>query len=113
MKGFAVVGTIMIMAAAPLAAQAPTAPAAPTQAKPAAPSPLSQAPPTPPAPPRPFPEGSKVAYVVLQRIANESSDGKTSTAKIQALQQKKAAELIGMPLRTFTMKYKQYGLGER
>jgi two-component system, NtrC family, response regulator AtoC len=27
--------------------------------------------------------------------------------------QKKAAELIGMPLRTFTMKYKQYGLGER
>jgi two-component system, NtrC family, response regulator AtoC len=27
--------------------------------------------------------------------------------------QKRAAELIGMPLRTFTMKYKQYGLGER
>ena len=27
--------------------------------------------------------------------------------------QKKAAELIGMPLRTFTMKYKQYGLGDR
>jgi DNA-binding NtrC family response regulator len=27
--------------------------------------------------------------------------------------QKKAAELIGMPLRTFTLKYKQYGLGER
>jgi two-component system response regulator AtoC len=27
--------------------------------------------------------------------------------------QKKAAELIGMPLRTFTMKYKQYSLGER
>jgi pSer/pThr/pTyr-binding forkhead associated (FHA) protein len=27
--------------------------------------------------------------------------------------QKKAAELIGMPLRTFTLKYKQYGFGER
>jgi len=27
--------------------------------------------------------------------------------------QKKAAELIGMPLRTFTLKYKQYGLAER
>jgi DNA-binding NtrC family response regulator len=27
--------------------------------------------------------------------------------------QKRAAELIGMPIRTFTMKYKQYGLGER
>jgi DNA-binding NtrC family response regulator len=27
--------------------------------------------------------------------------------------QKRAAELIGMPLRTFTMKYKQYGLSER
>jgi len=27
--------------------------------------------------------------------------------------QKKAAELISMPLRTFTMKYKQYGLGDR
>ena len=94
MRGFAVVGTIVIMAAAPLAAQAPTAPAAPTQAKPPAPAPQTQAPPpTPPAPPRPFPEGSKVAYVVLQRIANESSDGKAATARIQALQQKKAAEL--------------------
>jgi DNA-binding NtrC family response regulator len=27
--------------------------------------------------------------------------------------QKRAAELIGMPLRTFTLKYKQYGFGER
>jgi DNA-binding NtrC family response regulator len=27
--------------------------------------------------------------------------------------QKRAAELIGMPVRTFTMKYKQYRLGER
>jgi outer membrane protein len=31
--------------------------------------------------------------VVLQRIANESADGKAATGKIQALQQKKATEL--------------------
>jgi outer membrane protein len=95
MRGFAVVGTITLMAAAPLAAQTP-APPAPTQVKPAAPAPAAPAPQTPapaPAPPRPFPEGSKVAYVVLQRIANESAEGKSATTRIQALQQKKQAEL--------------------
>ena len=46
----------------------------------------------PPAP-KPFPQGAKVAYVVLQRIANESADGRVATTRIQALQQKKAAEL--------------------
>jgi outer membrane protein len=95
MRVLAVVGSIFLMAMAPLAAQTPAAPAAPAQAKPAAPTPGP--PPTAPAPapvpPRPFPEGSKVAYVVLQRIANESADGRTATARIQALQQKKAAEL--------------------
>ena len=48
--------------------------------------------PQPPAP-KPFPQGAKVAYVVLQRIANESADGRVATTRIQALQQKKAAEL--------------------
>ena len=95
MKGFAVLGTVTLMAVAPLAAQTPAAPA-PTQAKPPAPHGSgsrrrSRA--TLPTPPRPFPEGAKVAYVVLQRIANESADGKTATTRIQALQQKKAAEL--------------------
>jgi len=92
MRGFAVIGTITLMAMAPLAAQTPAAPAAPAPA-PQAPAPAAQTPPPPPAPPRPFPEGSKVAYVVLQRIANESADGKAATSRIQALQQKKAAEL--------------------
>jgi outer membrane protein len=94
MKGFAVFGTVTLMAVAPLAAQTPASPA-PTQAKPPAPTvpaPQTQ-PPAAPTPPRPFPEGSKVAYVVLQRIANESSEGKSATTRIQALQQKKAAEL--------------------
>ncbi len=95
MKGFAVFGTVTLMAVAPLAAQTPASPA-PTQAKPpapTAPAPQAQMPATSPTPPRPFPEGSKVAYVVLQRIANESAEGKTATTRIQALQQKKAAEL--------------------
>jgi len=94
MRAFAVVGTITLMAAAPVCAQAPAAPATPApQATAPAPTPAPQAAAPAPAPPRPFPEGSKVAYVVLQRIANESADGKTATTRIQALQQKKAAEL--------------------
>jgi outer membrane protein len=72
------------------AAPATQKPAAPETQKPAAPDTQKAA----PAPaPRPFPEGAKIAYVVLQRIANESAEGKAATAKIQALQQKKAAEL--------------------
>jgi len=86
MKALAVVGTLSLMVASPALAQTPAAPAAP--AAPAQ-TPAAQA----PAPPRPFPEGSTVAYVVLQRIANESADGRAATARIQALQQKKAAEL--------------------
>ena len=34
-----------------------------------------------------------MAYVVLQRIVNESAEGKAASAQIQALQQKKANEL--------------------
>jgi Skp family chaperone for outer membrane proteins len=70
---------------APAAAQPPAKPA-PTTPAPA------PAPAQPPAP-KPFPQGAKVAYVVLQRIANESADGRVATTRIQALQQKKAAEL--------------------
>lgn len=83
MKGFAVVVAFsLVLAASPTFAQAPAAPAQ------AAPPPAA-----PPAEPKPFPEGSKVAYVVLQRIANESADGRVATTRIQALQQKRAAEL--------------------
>ena len=78
--------------AAPVLAQTaarPTQPA-PTQAKPAAPAP---APITPPAtPPAPFPAGAKIAYVNLQQIANLSAEGKSLTAKVQALMQKKQNE---------------------
>jgi len=100
MKGLIVVVALSVMlAASPVFAQAPAgtqAPAkpAPTPAAPAptAPAPV-QAPAGPPPAPKPFPQGAKVAYVVLQRIANESADGRVATTRIQALQQKKAAEL--------------------
>src|SRR5688500_7160830 len=101
MKGSVVVVTLSIMlAASPVFAQAPAPaqtlpkPATPTPTAPApgAPAPAAQAPAQPPAP-KPFPQGAKVAYVVLQRIANESAEGRVATTRIQALQQKKAAEL--------------------
>jgi outer membrane protein len=82
MNGFAFGAALVLMMTASAAhAQTPAAPAPDTQKPAAAP------------PPAPFPEGAKVAFVVLQRIANESAEGKAASAQIQALQQKKAAEL--------------------
>lgn len=66
---------------------------APATAKPAAPAPQAAAPAPPPAPVLPFPEGAKIAFVVLQRVVAESNDGKQASAKVQALQQRKVAEL--------------------
>jgi outer membrane protein len=87
MRGFAFgAALVLVVTVAAAHAQTPPAPAPQTQ-KPAAP-----AAPTP-QPPPPFPEGAKVAFVVLQRIANESAEGKAASAQIQGLQQKKAAEL--------------------
>ena len=53
---------------------------APTQAAPAQ-------------PPRPFPEGTKFALIDIQRVAGESTEGKASTARVQALNQQKVAQL--------------------
>ena len=96
MKALIVVVALSVtLAAAPVFAQAPAgaqAPAKPAPA-PAAPAPAPQQAPAQPPAPKPFPQGAKVAYVVLQRIANESADGRVATTRIQALQQKKAAEL--------------------
>jgi outer membrane protein len=93
MKSFVVVVALAaVLAAAPVNAQAAADQAKPAAPAPAAPAPAAQAP-APPAAPKPFPQGAKVAYVVLQRIANESADGRVATTRIQAMQQKKAAEL--------------------
>lgn len=99
MRAFAVVVAFsVVLTASPTFAQAPAAPApAPAQAAPPAAAPAQ-----PPAP-RPFPQGAKVAYVVLQRIANESADGRVATTRIQALQQKKAAELTNKQTQLQTM----------
>jgi outer membrane protein len=84
------VGLVVTTAAASFA-QAP----APGTTKPAAPAPQipAPAPPPAPAPVLPFPEGAKIAFVVLQRVVAESTDGKQASAKVQALQAKKVAEL--------------------
>ena len=74
-------------------AQTPAAPTPPATQKPAPATPAPTQPPAAAPAPKPFPEGAKIGYVVLQRIANESAEGKQATARIQALQQKKAAEL--------------------
>lgn len=72
-------------------AQAP-APAAPATQKPAAPAPApATAKPAAPAPR--FQDGLKYAYVNMQRVAAESSDGKAAAEKLKAFQDQKGREL--------------------
>lgn len=86
------VGLVVVTSAASFA-QTPAAPA-PATAKPAAPAVQAPAPaPAPAAVVLPFPEGAKIAFVVLQRVVAESTDGKQASAKVQALQQRKVGEL--------------------
>jgi len=51
------------------------------------------APAVPAAAPAKFPEGARLAYINIQQIAAESSEGKTFSGRIEALRAKKAAEL--------------------
>jgi Skp family chaperone for outer membrane proteins len=80
-------------------AKPPTTPPPATQ-KPPTPPPAVQPPAaaTPPVaqpapPPRPFPEGAKVAFINIPRIAAESVEGKASTIRVTTLREKKLAEL--------------------
>jgi len=82
-----VAGVAYAQQAPPPAQQTPppaqqTPPAAPAAAPPAAPAPAPK-----------FPEGAKYAFINIQRIASESSEGKASSARIEALRSKKASEL--------------------
>ena len=79
---------ILAMSAAPGFAQAPAQTPAP---RPAAPAPAAQTPPAP-APNVPFPAGAKIGVINLQLVAQLSVEGKTATAKIQALIQRKQTE---------------------
>jgi Skp family chaperone for outer membrane proteins len=85
MRGFAVVAALgLVLSAAPTFAQAP----APRPAAPAgAPTPAA-----PPPAPVPFPEGAKYAFINIQRIANESIEGKAATGRVNVLVTKKQAE---------------------
>ena len=93
MKGLVFGAALTVLISHAGFAQTPAAPTPAAPQKPATPTPAPAQPAAPAPAPRPFPEGAKIAYVVLQRIANESGEGKAATAKIQALQQKKGAEL--------------------
>jgi Skp family chaperone for outer membrane proteins len=87
------VGLVVTTAAVSFAQTLPPAPATTKPAAPAPATPAPQAAAPAPAPVLPFPEGAKIAFVVLQRVVAESNDGKQASAKVQALQQKKVAEL--------------------
>jgi outer membrane protein len=71
--------------------QPPSAQPAPAQPAPAQPSSAPA-----PTPPRPFPQGAKFAFVNIQRVAAESTEGKGSTEKVRALNQQKVTQLNDM-----------------
>jgi outer membrane protein len=109
-KGFMVMRVFVValalsvsLAAGPTFAQAPApGAAAPAQQPPAAPAPPAPKPVPPaaaqpaPAPPQTkFADGLKYAYVVVQRVAQESAEGKAAAGKIEALRNEKVKELDG------------------
>ena len=88
MRGFVIAASlVLVLSAAPTFAQTP-----PAQAKPAQQPPAQTMPPPAPQPPAPFPQGAKIGFVNFQRVIQESSDGKASTAKVNALMAKKQNE---------------------
>ncbi len=99
MRGVMIPAVLAVMlGAAPVFAQAAgqqpaPKPAAPATQAPAQPAPAQQPPAAQPQPPRPFPEGAKIAYVQLPLIAQNSTEGKAASARIQELQSKKQVEL--------------------
>jgi outer membrane protein len=113
MKTTIAIGAIgAMLVAAPGFAQTPaprppaTAPAA-TPGQPPATTPPAAAQPTPPAqPPRPFPEGAKFAFVDIQAVASLSSEGKSASAKLDALKKKKNDELVSKSTALKTMQDK-------
>ena len=97
LKRLIVIGAMaLVLSAGPALAQTPPPPTSPPQNPPAGQTPPPTPPPAltqPPAAPRPFPEGAKIAYVDLQRIAQNSAEGKAAATKIQALQKQKLGEI--------------------
>ncbi len=85
MRGFAIAASLALGLSAVLVfAQQPPAPPPP---------PASAPPQAAPAPaPTSFPAGAKIAFVNFQRVIAESVEGKTSSAKVQALITKKQTD---------------------
>ena len=95
MRSVVIAASLLLSAAsgfaqAPAAPARPAAPAAQAPAQPAAPAAAPA--PAPAPPPAPFPQGAKIGLVNLQQIASLSADGKSSTARVQALITKKQNE---------------------
>lgn len=96
MKDFAVAALVaLVIGPASLLAQTPAQTPAQPAPKPATPAaaPAQPPAPAPQAAPRPFPDGAKFAYINIQRVANESAEGKSATARVKALNDKKVTEL--------------------
>jgi outer membrane protein len=92
MRGLAIAASLaLVLSAAPTFAQTPPVQPKPAQQPPALP-PAQTMPPPAPQPPAPFPQGAKIGFVNFQRVVAESADGKSSSARIQALQKKKSDE---------------------
>ena len=105
MRGSAIAASlalsIIALSAAPVFAQPPAAPAKPAAApaQPPAPAKPAVAPAQPPAPapaavqpPAPFPAGAKVAFFNPQAVFQNSSDGRASVVRVNALIEKKQKE---------------------
>jgi outer membrane protein len=90
-----VIAMSVLLAGTPGYAQAPATkpPATPPATPPAAAAP-TPAPAPAPRPPAPFPEGAKFAFIDIQAIASNSSEGKAATAKLDELRKKKNGELV-------------------
>ena len=91
MRLLSVVATIMVMLAPAVGAepQPPAQPAAPVTQPPATPGPAAPV----PAARLPFPPDAKTAYVDLQRVANESTEGQVANQQVQTLSEQKIAEI--------------------
>ena len=82
-----VIAMSVLLAGTPGYAQAPAT-------QPPATPPAAAAPAPAPRPPAPFPEGAKFAFIDIQAIASNSSEGKAATAKLDDLRKKKNGELV-------------------
>ena len=97
-SSLAILAIGIALVAGPVNAGQATAPKpAPAPAQPPAtapPTPAAQPAAQPATPPRPFPEGAKIAYVNVQRIAQESQDGQAATKRITTLREEKEKDLV-------------------